>query len=159
MSSNAFTPARAILQDIAAEYGMESKLLQARLKHEWARIVGTPLALHTQPESLRFRTLTVVTENSVWMQQLVFLKPLLLARINEFAGQHTIADLIFRVGQVAPMASPFDPVHSSDERPFPPPSPSVLATATRLAGMLQRDELRQAMTALLAKALSASTLQ
>lgn len=150
MPNHTFTSAHEILQHIAAEYGMEAKLLEARLKHDWARVVGTPLALHTQPGCIRFRTLTVMTENSVWMQQLLFLKPLLLARVNEFAGQHMVGDLTFRVGTITPAG---DTVHR-EEHPSSPPSASALATATRLASMLQHDELRQAMTALLAKALT-----
>jgi hypothetical protein len=57
-------------------------MFEARLRRQWPDIVGEPIAAHTRPDQVRFKKLYVLVHNSVWLQQLTFLKPVLLDKVN-----------------------------------------------------------------------------
>src|SRR2546422_10133670 len=67
-------------------------------RSHWPEVVGEHIGHHTWPESIRHRKLYLVAENSVWLQQLRFLKPELLAKLSSCAGGDAITDIILRVG-------------------------------------------------------------
>jgi len=71
----------------------------------WKEIVGDSLALHTQPRSIRNRILFIDVSHPTWMQQLQFLKPTLLEKINTFLGEPHIQDIRFKLGKI-PDSSP-----------------------------------------------------
>lgn len=99
----------SILSGLAKRLGLESRLLELRLQHEWCRIVGEPVASHTWPVHIRFKKLTLVVRNSVWLQQLTFLKPALLAKLNEVAGTELVKEIVLRVGEIpSPTTAPSD---------------------------------------------------
>ncbi len=72
----------------------------------WKEIVGEPIALHTQPHAIRNRILFIEVSHSTWMQQLQFLKPTLLGKINGFLGKSMIEDIRFKVGKITPAVTP-----------------------------------------------------
>ncbi|WP_455379039.1 DUF721 domain-containing protein [Petrachloros mirabilis] len=94
-----------ILSGLAKRLGLESQLLERRLQHEWKDIVGDTIAANTWPDQIRFKKLYVTVRNSVWMQQLTFLKPELLTKLNDRAGGPLLTDITLRVGEV-PKAVP-----------------------------------------------------
>ena len=98
-----------ILSGLAKRLGLESPLFERRLQHDWKQLVGDPVASHTWPDQIRFKKLYVIVRNSVWMQQLTFLKPELLAKLNDRAGGPLLTDISLRVGEV-PMGSPLHAV-------------------------------------------------
>jgi hypothetical protein len=68
----------------------------------WKEIVGESVALHTQPRSIRNRILFIDVSHPTWIQQLHFLKPTLLEKINNFLGGSPIQDIRFKVGKISP---------------------------------------------------------
>ena len=93
-------PLPDILSRFLKTHGMAIHMLKFRLQQHWREIVGEHVALHTWPESIRHRKLYLVAENSVWLQQLLFLKPELLAKINAAADGEALTDIVLRVGTV-----------------------------------------------------------
>src|SRR5437879_6467893 len=87
-----------VLGQLLKNHGMESRMLECTLQQHWPKIVGAHIGHHTWPESIRHRKLYLVAENSVWLQQLRFLKPELLAKLSSYAGGDAIADIVLRVG-------------------------------------------------------------
>ena len=65
---------------VAQSYGLDTKFWEYRLQCNWRHIVGPTVAAHTQPHRIAFRKLQLLVENSLWMQQLVFLKPRMLEK-------------------------------------------------------------------------------
>lgn len=109
-------PLPDILSRFLKTHGMAIHMLEFKLQQHWLEIVGEHVARHTWPDSVRHRKLYLVAENSVWLQQLLFLKPELLAKINGAADGEALADIVLRVGTVpAPVAG---------EGPSPRPAPS-----------------------------------
>src|SRR5256712_5167323 len=87
-----------VLGRLLKSHGMESRMLECTLQQHWPEVVGEHIGHHTWPESIRHRKLYLVAENSVWLQQLRFLKPELLAKLSSCAGGDAITDIVLRVG-------------------------------------------------------------
>jgi predicted nucleic acid-binding Zn ribbon protein len=68
----------------------------------WKEIVGESVALHTQPRIIRNRILFIDVSHPTWIQQLQFLKPTLLEKINSFLSGSHIQDIRFKVGNISP---------------------------------------------------------
>lgn len=115
-------PLTDILSRFLKSHGMAIHMLEFRLQQHWREIVGEHVARHTWPESIRHRKLYLVAENSVWLQQLLFLKPELLAKINAAADGEALTDIVLRVGTV--------PSQDTDETPsVHPASPEQMEEA------------------------------
>ncbi len=89
-----------ILSGLSKRLGLESRLLELRLRHRWRDIVGEPMASHTWPAQIRFKKLYLLVRNPVWLQQLTFLKPALLTKLQAESGPGSVTDIAFRVGEI-----------------------------------------------------------
>ncbi len=150
-----FASVSDILDGIAKRLGLETKLLEAHLKRRWAEIAGAQIAAHTRPEQIRFKKLVLIVENSVWLQQLTFLKPKLLDKIAEAAGGTLVTDIQLRVGEVASAGS--DAGIRDHEKGLVriEPSPEALAEAAAHAATIADPDLRRRMTRVMAQAITA----
>jgi len=141
-----------ILSGLAKRLGLESRLFELRLQHQWQTIVGDPIAAHTCPDQIRFKKLYLIVRNSVWLQQLMFLKPSLIAKLNERAGTELITDIAFRVGEI--------PMRDQQAMPVAPMSvttavsEAALTEASAHAAAVQDPELRTRLTQMMAEAFS-----
>jgi hypothetical protein len=80
--------------------GFHSRMVEFSLQQQWGTIVGPHIAGHTFPEAIRHQKLFLLAENSVWLQQLLFLKAELLAKIGCAMGEDLVTDIILRVGMI-----------------------------------------------------------
>lgn len=126
-------------------------MLEYHLKRDWREIVGPHLAAHTRPDSIKYRKLWVAAENSVWLQQLVFLKPVLFEKIKAWPQGSLIADLGFRVGEIPGLSKT---VGTPPERKDP--SPEILTFAKEMTESIQDPKLRACLTNTIAKSLSST---
>jgi hypothetical protein len=95
----------SILEGVARRLGLESKLLENRLRLNWVSIVGEPMASNTWPDQIRYKKLYLLVHNSVWLHQLTFLKPTLLHKLNTVAGGELVTDIVLRVGEIPSRAA------------------------------------------------------
>lgn len=143
-----------ILSGLAKRLGLESRLVELRLQHDWHHIVGEPIASHTWPDQIRFKKLYLIVQNSVWMQQLTFLKPTLLTKLNAAAGTNLITEVALRVGEI-----PLPELRGAlAKNPQPTITDAVLIEASAHAAAVQDPELRNHLTQVMADALSRSNL-
>ncbi|HKY71137.1 MAG TPA: DUF721 domain-containing protein [Nitrospira sp.] len=144
-----------VLTGLAKRLGLQSHLFELRLQQQWRELVGEPIGSHTWPTQVRYKKLYLIVRNSVWLQQLVFLKPTLLAKLNEGAGTEMLIDIAFRVGEI-PEALPIASVPSRQELPV---TEASLVEARAHAAALQDPELRDRLTSIMAEAFSRSRLR
>ena len=144
-----------ILSGLAKRLGLQSHLFELRLQQQWRHIIGEPVGSHTWPAQVRFKKLYLVVRNSVWLQQLVFLKPALLAKLNERAGSEVLTDIAFRVGEIpdAPTAVPA-PSHERVQV-----SDAAVVEAQAHAAVVQDPELRTRLASVMAEALTRSAFR
>ena len=139
-----------ILSGLAKRLGLQSHLFELHLQQQWRDLLGEPIASHTWPAQVRFKKLYLIVRNSVWLQQLVFLKPTLLAKLNERAGSEMLTDIAFRVGEI-PDAAAVDPDSSSQPVQV---SEAAMMEARAHAAAVQDPELRHRLTSVMAEAFS-----
>ena len=143
-----------ILSGLSKRLGLQSHLFELRLQQQWRDIIGEPVGSHTWPAQVRFKKLYLIVRNSVWLQQLVFRKPTLLAKLNERAGSDMLTDIAFRVGEIPDV--PAIAAGPSPERV--PVSDAAMTEAEAHAAALQDPELRTRLASLMAAAFSRSAL-
>lgn len=108
----------SILSGLSKRLGLDSKLLELRLQRQWRDVVGEPLASQTWPSHIRFKKLYVVVRHSVWLQQLTFLKPSLLAQVRRAAGEEAVKEIVLRVGEIPAPAVHSQSTLSTERRRF-----------------------------------------
>ncbi|HEV8540168.1 MAG TPA: DUF721 domain-containing protein [Nitrospiraceae bacterium] len=148
-----FNPISSILSRVAHKLGLETRLLEFHLKRRWHEIAGAQIAAHTRPDQIRFKKLSLLVENSVWLQHLTFLKPTLLEKINESAGGKIVNEIVLRVGEVQ-QSDVQNVAGESDEGAQPLPTPATMAEAAAHAAAVTDPDLRDRLTAVMANALA-----
>ncbi len=73
----------AILASLLKNKRWQQGILGARIKLLWPEMVSPEIAAHTRPGGLFRGRLLVYCEHDVWRTELTYLRPELLARINE----------------------------------------------------------------------------
>ena len=92
---------RSILEDTLKALEIDVPLKTYSILGAWSEIVGESVAEHSQPRSIRNRILFLDVSHSTWMQQLQFLKPTLLEKVNNFLGEPLIQDIRFKLGKIS----------------------------------------------------------
>ena len=139
----------SVLEGVARRLGLESKLLESRLRRDWVSIVGEPIASNTWPDQIRYKKLYLLVHNSVWLHQLTFLKPTLIHKLNTVAGGELVTDIVLRVGEIPSRATASAATPSIDDD-FPV-SEVVLAEASSHVSAIQDPDLRQQFTSVISR--------
>jgi hypothetical protein len=146
----------SILEGVARRLGLESTLLESRLRRDWVFLVGEPMASNTWPDQIRYKKLYLLVRNSVWLHQLTFLKPTLLHKLNAVAGGDLITEIVLRVGEIPSRAviSATTPAIEGDDTV----SEALLAEASSHVSGIQDPDLRLRFTWVISRSLRTLTL-
>jgi len=93
---------RSVLENTLKNLEMDIPLKTYAVLGAWKEIVGATVAAHSQPRAIRNHILFIHVAHSTWMQQLQFLKPTLLEKVNHFLGEPLIQDIRFKLGAILP---------------------------------------------------------
>ena len=149
---SAFESIQSVLKDVSKGSALAMKLAQSRLQHEWESLVGQTISKHSYPESIRYKKLYLVADNSIWLQQLVFLKGTILKGIHSTMPDLEVTDIILRIGSIPEKLPVIVPAsHSSSVSPVLP-SPFAIA----LTEHLKNPDLQALLSQTITKALSQS---
>jgi hypothetical protein len=105
LTRSSFTPLTDVLAGLIKTQGFQSRMVEYSLQQQWSEIVGQHIGGHTYPETIRHHKLFLLAENSVWVQQLLFLKSELLSKIAGAIGEDVLNDIVLRVGACPPAFS------------------------------------------------------
>ncbi len=89
-----------VLEPFFKSSGLKRRIQEKKLLDSWEKAVGVAIAERTQPIGVKNRVLQVRVSSSVWMQQLQFMKGLILQKLHEQAGNHFLQDLRFFLGEM-----------------------------------------------------------
>ncbi len=103
-------PIHSILEKALKDLEIDLPIRDYSIWRAWKEIVGEAVAGQTQPRAIRNRILFIDVSHSTWVQQLQFLKPTLLKKINAFLGETHIQDIRFKLGKISP-------THPIDSKP------------------------------------------
>jgi predicted nucleic acid-binding Zn ribbon protein len=94
-------PVGEVLAGYVGERGWRGPLNAARVFADWPGLVGTDVAAHCTPASLRDGELTVRAQSTAWATQLRLLAGTLLARLADELGPDVVRKLVV-TGPTAP---------------------------------------------------------
>jgi hypothetical protein len=139
---------RSVVDETLRALGIDAPIKSYSLFNAWREIVGKTIALQTQPRSLRNQILFVDVSHSTWIQQLQFLKPQLLEKLNAFLGEPSIRDIRFRLGKISPPSPPSSPspVWSKEHL-----DKGTLDRMDELLGGIEDEEMREGLRNILVK--------
>lgn len=143
----------SVLEGVARRLGLESKLLESRLRRDWVSIVGEPIASNTWPDQIRYKKLYLLVHNSVWLHQLTFLKPTLIQKLNTVTGADVVTDIVLRIGEL-PEANRAPASAEAPPTPTSPPSDALLAEISAHVTTIQDPDLRDHLAQLMAQSLA-----
>ena len=147
---SSFESIQSLIQDFSKGNPLGLKLLEVRLQQEWEHLVGSTMAKHSYPESIRFKKLHLVADNSIWLQQFVFLKPAILDAIHSMMPDLFVTDIVLRLGSLPqPPAQP-DSIPSATPEFIAEPSPFATGLVKRLSNPDLQTLLSQTITKALA---------
>ncbi len=139
---------RSVLENTLKGLEIDVPLKSYSILGAWNEIVGATVAAHSQPRSIRNRILFIEVAHSTWMQQLQFLKPTLLEKVNNFLGEPLIQDIRFRLGKIltgTPSLSKTDSLRKDDL------GEETLERIEKLIQKIEDGEVRKALKDVLIK--------
>ncbi len=147
---SAFESIHSVLQDVAKGSALALKLSEVRLQQAWEGLVGQIIAKHSYPESIRYKKLNLVADNSIWLQQLVFLKATILEAIHSILPDLALTDIILRIGSIPEKRPAIIPTPLTSSVPPTLPSPFAIA----LTQQLNNPDLQVLLSQTITKALA-----
>jgi len=152
-SRRSLTPLPDLIAGVIKTHGFQSRMVEFSLQQQWGAIVGPHIAGHTYPESIRHHKLFLLAETSVWLQQLLFLKSEILAKITAVMGADVLTDIVLRVGVVPVRVTQPIEVDGEDSSADQAGTPGDFsASIEESLGGVQNDILLERLRALFLKA-------
>jgi predicted nucleic acid-binding Zn ribbon protein len=93
------THIRNVVEAIFALPDYPLDLEDMKLWRLWDEAVGTEIANHARPSSIKKGLLVVKVSDSVWLQELEFRAQEIIERINDVLQRKAITKIRFRVGE------------------------------------------------------------
>lgn len=97
-----FKKAGDVLAATLNRLGLTERIHTHRAIEIWDDTVGPQVAFHAQPDRISNRVMRVHVDHNTWLQQLSYMKTLILSRLNEQLGEGTLIDLELRLGKSRP---------------------------------------------------------
>jgi len=145
-----------VLGDILNKYcnrlGLSRKMNEQRLLDAWREAVGEGVAKRTEPIRIENRVLFLKVTTSVWMQQLQFMKELILKNLHEKTGINFLQDLRFFIGEVENLDKGKE--RQSLKGDLPPLSDSDVQSIAREVSGVQDPEMKEILSGLYSRALA-----
>ena len=96
----AFVHIGHVIRDMLNHHHLETDTSLIRVWDVWEEAVGEVIAANTRPAAFKGNLLIVNATSSSWLQQLRFLKPEIIQKINHILGGGAVKDIKFKIGPV-----------------------------------------------------------
>jgi predicted nucleic acid-binding Zn ribbon protein len=84
-----------VLAALLHQYGLSDRVKEFDAVNCWAKVVGERIAKYSQAKDVRDGRLIVEVSNSVWRNELFYLKADIVGQINARIGKKIIHDILF----------------------------------------------------------------
>lgn len=89
-----------ILEDVLKRAGIDAYRGLHRIWKQWPDLVGPAIAENTKPTAIKGKYLLVNVSSAPWMQELQYLKPELIRKLNQAFEKEIVSDIRFQIGPV-----------------------------------------------------------
>jgi len=90
----------AVLDQSLKRFDLSARLDEYGVWPIWNDVVGKTIANNAQPEKIRNGTLFVKVSSPVWMQQLQFMKEMIVEKLNRRLKGEVVKTIFFMVGRI-----------------------------------------------------------
>jgi len=111
----------AVLDQSLKRFELTARLDEYGVWPIWNDVVGKTIALNAQPEKIRNGTLFVKVTSPVWMQQLQFMKEMIVEKLNQRLKSEVVKTIFFMVGRIDAPES--ESVEAMETQAHPTPRP------------------------------------
>ena len=91
-------PIGKVVESILRRYRPQAGEAFSQIWDVWEKAVGHGIAAQARPAAFRNGVLVVHASNSVWLQQLQFLRPEIIAKLNDHCGRDVVRELKLKIG-------------------------------------------------------------
>lgn len=130
-----------VLPRVSRDNGWERQLDLHSVFPNWGKLAGEEIAEHARPLKIEKAVLWLEVENSAWLQQIQYVKPELLERLNDFLKLSTLKD----IKMVLPKSEWRQAPPSSPKVTFVRPNPEKIAQFQRQAECVADEKCREAL--------------
>ena len=94
-------PLNKVLGKLIKDVGIEGGVAIAAVRRQWVKTVGEAIAVHTYPDTIKGKVLTIIIDTPQWMHHLSFFKGEITDKLKRF----DIKDVRFRIGKLPELKS------------------------------------------------------
>ena len=88
-----------LIGDVLSKLGFAEQLTEYHAVTIWSETVGEHIGRHTQAEWIENGELMVRVDSHAWIQELTFLKPEIIGKLNARLGSAIVRDVRFHIGR------------------------------------------------------------
>ncbi|MFQ5521016.1 MAG: DciA family protein [Candidatus Methylomirabilales bacterium] len=147
MNHPGFTSLKKAMEMTLDRLGLGGSLATVAIRRVWPQVVGEEVARRSRPDRIRNGRLQVIVGDAVWLQQLVMLKPQIMARLKAHAP--AVRDIFFTVGISTSPSSPAEGTYRPKSDPLSPETEVRIQEAVQ---PVHDEECREVLTRILRKA-------
>ena len=89
-------PFQSLLKKFAKDFKIEDGVVITALREKWVNLVGETIAVHTFPDMIKGKELTLIVDSPQWRHHLDFLKKDICDKLERYG----INELKFRIGKI-----------------------------------------------------------
>ncbi|MBF0107766.1 MAG: DUF721 domain-containing protein [Magnetococcales bacterium] len=141
--SNRFVAVDEVVAQLTAGFRERPQTKAHFLRETWRQAVGEQIAGHTEPQRLLNGLLTIRVDASVWVTQLLHIKPIILAALAKASPGSDIRDIRLVQGTLRHRPTPSSAPAPREK--LPPPLPEESEKAARMVANVSDAELRSAL--------------
>lgn len=97
-----------ILRKLIGNYGIQGGAVLNAIKKHWTDIVGTSIAAHTSPDTIKNKTLSINVDTPQWMHHLGFFKEDIADKLKPY----NVTGVRFKIGSLPERAE--QPLNAED---------------------------------------------
>ena len=90
----------AVLAQSLKRFDLAPRLDEYGVWPIWREVVGKMIARNAQPEKIRNGTLFIKVSSPVWMQELQFMKEMIVGKLNQRLNGEIVKNIFFMVGRI-----------------------------------------------------------
>ncbi len=143
-----FNDLGSVLEGLLGELHLDVRVRQHQVWGMWDELVGEGIARKAQPDRVRGKTLFVNVANSAWMQELQFMRRMIIDRINRALGAELIDSIQFRIGAVSGRAEKVQSRKAEDHVPLPQ---DIVEKIDQCVQEIKDEEVRERVRRVLAR--------
>ncbi len=89
-----------VLENLLKRYNLWQGYQQYLIVESWEKVVGYELGEVTRAKKIENGVLRVIVKDSVWAYHLSLLKPQLIGKLNNYAGNKVVKDIYFQIDEL-----------------------------------------------------------